>query len=442
MFYVSLWLSKLYLFLTKNKMNDKAGSLALKLDKNFYRHIKKPNIVIAVTGTNGKTTTCNFLVDLLEKSGYKVTSNKEGANFLPGIAKALMKGVTLFNKAKVDIAIIEFDELGSKKVLPLINPTYIAVTNLFSDTMKRNAHTDYVFSKINEGLPKDSILVLNADDLISSQLGQNNKKIYFGIDKLKTDTKVNHSLVQDIRVCPKCYTPLEFSYFHYHHLGKANCPKCGFTNPLPKYNLTNIDYQNKTITINKEKYLLVNDSLFNIYNELLAITILKEIGVKNINESLKTLEIVKTRYNKIKIKNIEVISQMAKGQNPIAVSRALNYAKDLSGNKEVIIILDDIYDYEALDRSEVMSWIYDSDFEALNDPSIKKVIIGGFRAYDYKVRTLLAGVAPNKVFTSRNEVDTYKYLDLKKIDKVIIIHDIYLNKKALEIISKIKGELE
>ena len=89
-----------------------------------------------------------------------------------------------------------------------------------------------------------------------------------------------------------------------------------------------------------------------------------------------------------------------------------------------------------------MSWIYDSDFEALNDPSIKKVIIGGFRAYDYKVRTLLAGVAPNKVFTSRNEVDTYKYLDLKKIDKVIIIHDIYLNKKALEIISKIKGELE
>ena len=442
MFYISLWLSKLYLFLTKNKMNDKAGSLALKLDKNFYKHINKPGIVIAVTGTNGKTTTCNFLLDLLEKNGYKVTSNREGANFLPGIAKALMQGVNLFNKPKVDVAIIEFDELGSKKVLPPIKPTYVAVTNLFSDTMKRNAHTDYVFSKIEEGLPKDTVLFLNADDLISSQLGKDNPKIYFGIDKLKTDSKVNHSLVQDIRVCPKCYTPLEFDYFHYHHLGKARCPKCGFTNPTPKYNLTDIDYKKRTITINKEQYLLVNDGLFNIYNELLAIAILKEIGVKNINESLKTLEVVKTRYNKIKVKNIEIISQMAKGQNPIAVSRALDYTKNLEGKKEVIIILDDVYDQKALDRSEVMSWIYDSDFEVLKDDNIKKVIIGGFRAYDYKVRILMAGVDEKKIFVSPLEVDTYKYLDFKNIDKIIIIHDIYLNKKTNEIISKIKDVLE
>ena len=89
-----------------------------------------------------------------------------------------------------------------------------------------------------------------------------------------------------------------------------------------------------------------------------------------------------------------------------------------------------------------MSWIYDSDFEVLKDDNIKKVIIGGFGAYDYKVRILMAGVDEKKIFVSPLEVDTYKYLDFKNIDKIIIIHDIYLNKKTNEIISKIKDVLE
>ena len=442
MFYISLWLSKIYYFITKRKVTDRCGLLALKLDDNFIKHVKKPPIVIAVTGTNGKTTTCNFLVDLLKQKGYKVTSNREGANYRAGICKALMRGVSLFNKSKVDVAIIEFDELSTNIILPFLKPTYTVITNLFLDTMKRNAHTDYVFSKINEGLPVDTTLFLNADDLISSQLGKENKKIYFGISKLKTDKKINQSLVQDIRVCPKCYKRLEFAYFHYHHLGLAKCPQCGFTNPQPKYNLTNIDYKNKTITINSEKYLLVNEGLFNIYNELLAISILKELKIDNINEALANLEIVKTRYNKIKIKNVEIISQMAKGQNPIAVSRALDYVKNLEGKKQVIILLDDIYDRKAKDRSETMSWIYDSDFENLDDENIQRIIIGGLRSYDYKVRLLLAGVDDKKIFVSQEEIDVYKFLDLKKLDKIVLVHDIYLDNKANQIISKIRDVIK
>ena len=439
MFFISLWLSKLYYFLTKRRATtDKSGILARKIDPNFLRHVKKPPIVIAVTGTNGKTTTCNFLVDILEKSGYKVTSNREGANYPAGVSKALMRGVTVFNKSVADVAVIEFDELSSKEILPFIRPTYTVVTNLFLDTMKRNAHTDFVFGKIEEGLPQDTTLFLNADDLISSQLGKNNKKIYYGIGRLPSDTETNQSLVQDIRVCPVCYTPLEFEYFHYHHLGKAKCPSCGFTNPEPKYLLTRIDYDKKEITINGDNYVLVNEGLFNIYNELLAISVLREIGVKDIDKSLKSLEVVRTRYNRTQIKNIEVISQMAKGQNPIAVSRALDYVKNVKGPKEVIIILDDVYDRKAANHSEVMSWLYDSDFEALSGDNVKRLILCGFRAYDYKVRALLAGVKEEKIFVSTEETEAYKYLDLNGTDKIVIVHDIYLNKKADEIISKIK----
>mgnify|MGYP005776544553 CR=1 FL=1 len=443
MFHISLWLSKIYYFVTQKKpVTDRAGILAIKIDKNFIKHVKKPKIVIAVTGTNGKTTTCNLLVDLLEEKGYKVTSNREGANFQPGIAKALMKGVSIFNKPKVDYAVIEFDELNSKKILPFLNPNYIAVGNLFSDTMKRNAHTDYIFNKINTAIPNNSILILNADDLISSQLGNNNKKIFFSISKLESDLTKNNSLVQDAKICPKCYSLLRYKYIHYNHLGKAICPKCGFTNYNAKYILTKIDYKNKNIVINNESYFLINDGLFNIYNELLAITILRELGINNINESLQNLKIVKSRYSNYKIKNLEVITQLAKGQNPIAVSRSFDYVKSLNGNKEVIIILDDIYDKKSDSYSEIITWLYDSDFEFLNAENIKRIIVGGFRANDYKVRLLLAGIPESKIYISDKEEETYKYLDLKNTDKVIIIHDIYLVNMASEIVNKIKDVLK
>lgn len=442
MFYISLWMSKLYHFFAKNKNSDRAGMLAIRIDSNFLKHVKKPNIIIAVTGTNGKTTTCNFLVDILEKSGYRVTSNREGANLKPGISKALMKSVTLFNKSKVDIAVLEFDELSTKILLSDLKPQYTIVTNLFLDTMKRNGHTDYVFNKINEGLPKDTTLILNADDLISNQLGKENKKIFFGIDKLDTDVGKSNSLVQDIRVCPKCYTKLEYDYIRYHHIGKAHCPNCDFSNPKPDYRLTAIDYKNKIITINNKEYSLINDGIFNIYNQLTAIALLNELKVKNINESFNSLEVVKSRYSYHNVNGIEIITQLAKGQNAIACSRALDYVSKIEGSKEVILIFDDIYDREAKNRSEVMSWIYDTDFEYLKSDDITKIIIGGLRAYDYKVRLLLAGIDENKIVTTDDELDTYKYLDLEKNGKVVIVHDIYMIKQANELVSKIKEVLK
>ena len=440
MFYISLWISKLYYrFIEKNKKSDKVGLLALKLDKNFLNKINKPKIVIAVTGTNGKTTTCNLLNDILTNLGYIVASNSEGANLKPGISKAFMKNVNIFNKTKADIAIIEFDELSSSILLPSLKPNYVVVTNLFLDTMHRNGHTDYVFNKINEGIPSYSKLILNADDLISSMLGNNNEKIYFSINKQKNEIS-KESLVKDIRVCPKCYTNLEFNFNRYNHLGFAKCPKCNFKNPKPDYKLTNIDYKNKKITINKEDYILLNDSIFNIYNELTIITILKELGIKNINKELKKVNIVKSRLNKEKIKDVTIIRQMLKGLNAIACSRVFDTLNDIKEDMEIILLLDDIYDKTAPDRREVTSYIYDTDFEKLNKKNIKKNILGGINSYDYKVRLLLSGIEDDKIIIEENEIDTYKHLDYK-YKNVIIIHDIYQNKNADTIISKIKEVL-
>lgn len=423
MIYLALILGKIYYFFAKNKKSDRVGLLLLTLEPNFLEKVKKPKTLIAVTGTNGKTTTCNMIVDTLEKNNIKVLSNKEGANVGAGIAKALMKGTTIFNKSKNNIAVIEFDEISSKNYLPKLKPNYLIVTNLSQDTMSRNGHVDYVFNKINEGIPSYTTLILNGDDLITSNLGFDNKKIYFGIDKnVKTINNVS-TLWQDLKICPNCYNKLNYEIIRYNHIGSVKCPNCSYTNKNLDYKITDIDYKNNLLYVNDVKYNILNNSIFNIYNELICIAISNELKLKNL-AAINQIELPKSRYYSKKIGDKEIISQFAKGQSPIAVSNALDYVKNIEGLKDIILILDDQHEKIKHGDSENTSWIYAADFEILKDPSINKIIIGGERCYDYKVRLLLASVDENKIITEYNELDTAKHVSLEA-NKIIVIHDLY-----------------
>lgn len=56
------------------------GKLAVKLCPDFMGCIDKPKTIITVTGTNGKTTVCNMIIDILEANGYDVLNNRAGSN--------------------------------------------------------------------------------------------------------------------------------------------------------------------------------------------------------------------------------------------------------------------------------------------------------------------------------------------------------------------------
>ena len=163
------------------------GKLAIKLCPDFLGQIDKPETIITVTGTNGKTTVCNIILDILTDNGYDVLNNKAGSNINAGIASALISKSTLGGKAKNKIGLFEIDERSSKLIYPYIKPTYAVCTNLFRDSIHRNAHPEFIFDIISNSLPESSHLILNADDLISSFLAPNNKRTYFSIAKLDTD---------------------------------------------------------------------------------------------------------------------------------------------------------------------------------------------------------------------------------------------------------------
>lgn len=443
-FYTVLYLAKLSRVALKVIGRDATyfpGKLAVTLCPDFLGRIDKPKTIIGVTGTNGKTTVCNMIEDCLKENGYEFIDNHLGSNINSGLASTLIEGANLFGKQKKDLAVFEIDERSAIKIYPYVTPTYLVCTNLFRDSLKRNAHTEFIADILTNNIPKETKLILNGDDLIVSNLAPENQRIYFGIDRLETDTDKCENIVRDMAVCPKCDSKLEYDFVRYNHVGRAHCSKCDFSSPKINYEVTNIDLSNMQMTVKsekEEKYDLINNNIINIYNMLATISVLKELGLnqEQINPVLKKQKIVDTRYSKETINGIEVITQLAKGMNPIACSRAFDYVRKEPGNKAVFVLLDDLH--EAASSSENIAWHYDTDYEFLNSEGIKQILIAGARYLDTYVRLQMADIPKEKIVHQRDELGLVDKLNLEGIDKVFILHDLY----SISLKNQIKKKVE
>ena len=444
-FYVALWGAKagtILLKLLRRNATFFPGRFALNVCPDFIGKIGKPKTIVAVTGTNGKTTVCNMIEDVLKDNNYVFIDNKYGSNIDAGVATTLISGASIMGKSKKDLAILEVDERSAPKIYPYLTPTYLVCTNLFRDSLMRNAHTEFISGILTKYIPKDTTLILNGDDLIVSNLAPENKRMYFGIDRLETDGTKCENIARDIIVCPKCNTKLEYEYVRYNHIGKAHCPKCDFKSPEVDYLATKLDLENMKMTLKngekEEEYDLISDNIINIYNILSVITVLKQLGLSKdkINESLKKQKIVDTRYSEETINGVKIVTHLAKGMNPIACSRVFDYVRKYKGNKVVVLYLDDLH--EAASGSENTAWQYDTDYEFLNDDSIKQIIIAGVRYLDGLVRLELAGIDKEKIVFGRDELSTLDKLNLDGIDTVFILHDLY----SMELKNAAKNKVE
>lgn len=405
------------------------GEVALKVCPDFLKYIGRPPKIVTVTGTNGKTTTTNMIVDVLEKSGYQVLSNREGGNIASGIATCLMNGVSLSNKPRYPLAVLEVDERSSLRIYPYVKPDYTICTNLFRDSCMRNAHPHFIYDIIEQAMPDSTTLFLNADDILSSRLKKDNKRIYYAIDRQPEDRTEPFNILNDMRICPRCQETLEYDYVRYNQIGRVHCPKCGLSSPKPDFHVTGIDYDNRLVTIEhngmKEEYPMVSDSIFNIYNELTVVTFLRTFGVSadKICNALADTRIVDSRYRFEVVNGIQVISTMAKSWIAPAVSVVFDYVRNLPHRKEIVLMIEDT-DYNVI-ASENLTYMYDTDFEFLNDPLIENIVVIGVRSKDYLLRMLLAGIDENRIHCTENISDIPKLMHFSKDIDVHIIYDMH-----------------
>lgn len=447
-FYVALWAAKSVRRLLKlfgRNSTYLAGKIALKICPDFLNHIGKPARIIAVTGTNGKTTVCNIVIDVLERCGYNVLSNRLGSNIAAGLATSLAFGSFILGRTRFDLAVFEVDERSSIKIYKYIKPEYLLVTNLFRDSITRNAHAEFIADIISGSIPLPSKLILNGNDLISSRIALQNSRVYFGLDNLDGLMSPFTNLVCDIQICPVCHAQLVYDYRVYHHIGKAHCDNCGFQSPKCDYLAVQIDPETMRMTVSDKDgdhlLHLLNSSVFNIYNTIAALSLLREFGLtyEQIDSGLKDVAIIESRFSEETVGDIKIITQLAKELNPIACSRAFDYISSQPGKKELIL---DIYNMADVKKgSENIAWLYDCDFEYLNNENIINIVITGPKAKDYYFRLLLAGVPQEKLKNVQEEAEVLTHLELHANTSVYIVHGLDEVEVALDLKRKLKQRI-
>jgi len=401
------------------------GVFALRICPSFLAQIGKPARVIGVTGTNGKTTVANLLTAALEKHGSSVLNNSFGSNTAAGLVCVLLKNAALTGRSKKDIAVLELDERSSMHIFPFISFELIIITNLFRDSIMRNAHPEYIAGILSKNIPAETKLLLNADDLITCGIAPDNPRAYFGITQMDSDVTECINLINDFQVCPKCQSEIVYDYRRYHHIGKAHCRGCDFKSPEYDYSGC-VDKESGTITVTEKAgvrgFALPGDSLFNIYNALTAYAGLREmkLGQDECVSALEGAAIPDSRYNETVVDGVRIIMHMGKERNALACSRAFEYVASKPGDKELILMMNGLGDAKVW--SENISWLYDCDFEFLKDDKITRIVATGPRALDYCLRLRFAGVPAEKLRYSGQELESPKELALDPGKSVYIFY--------------------
>lgn len=425
-FYIALWGCKLYLFLTKmcgKSRSDRVGILARRIDPDFLNKIKKPELVIMITGTNGKSTVTHLVNDIFRLTDKKIGFNDWNANLPSGHIRCLLDCVNVFNKSKKDVAILECDEVTTCMSIPYIKPNYVIVTNVSRDSIRRNAYPEYIYKRINDSLAKslDTFVILNADDPISSFMGKDNKKAFVSLKNNKT-LEPYKNISNDFPVCPKCNHEVVYDERYYRHIGKFHCPNCKLKSFKGDYK---IEYNDKLI-VNGTKYNALSGSIFNIYNQSQVIALFKELGYSDefIVEAFEKVNITKSRENHVLVNGINVYSRLAKGQNSSAASTVFETLAKDKKQKQIVLVLDEVYDDFDIDGNETITWLYDTDFEFLNQKHINKVVVVSRIASDYKLRLLLAGVKEEKIEIVSSTSSVIPKLNLDKKTDIYVLYEV------------------
>ena len=113
------------------------GQLALKLCPALPALLSKGVRIIAVSGTNGKTTTCRMITAGLEAAGVPYFANRSGANLRAGVTAELAANIRR-GKAQKRVAVLECDEAALRTLAGELRPEKLVFTKVFRDHLDRD----------------------------------------------------------------------------------------------------------------------------------------------------------------------------------------------------------------------------------------------------------------------------------------------------------------
>ena len=405
--------AKILCKILKKDNGNMLGRIVKKLNPNILEYLKIDCPVIAVTATNGKTTTNNCIRYIIENNGKKVVSNKEGNNMETGIITTLIKNCTISGKIKADYICLEVDESYIPIVFKKIRLDTLLVLNFFRDQLDRNGEVESLILKIENFLKTyNGNLILNNDDPNVARLGQANKEnknvYYFSVEKYE-NASIKQKEAGEGKFCPFDKTKLEYEYYQYSHVGKYICPTCNFGKVELFTEIKNVDLENMTFDENEIHYNTQANNIYTIYNFAGAISVAKIYNL-DAKKSLETFKLNNGRSEEISINGIKTFINLAK--NPTGANVSLRTLNEDKEEKELLFVLND----NPADGLDV-SWIWDINFELNN---VSRVITSGKRAYDMAIRIKTSGFDENKIEAYTNIDEAVKSLYKTEVKKYVI----------------------
>lgn len=374
------------------------GQVALKLDPNILSKLTLPDKVIAVTGSNGKTSTVEMIAHVLRENGVKVAYNKEGSNQIEGVTTLLLCDCTFTGKCRSEVVLLESDERFARHTFKHFTPTHYVITNLYRDQLTRNAHPEWIFDILRDSVHPGTRLILNADDpLVSCFASEDNPVTWFGVERMPFDEDKPSGRYHDGACCPRCKAPMEYEFAHYNHIGAYRCSKCGLQRNVPRDAVTEASLAEKYLVINgKYRVDMSFAGIYHVYNTLAAFSVCRELGFpeEKIAAALSGYALQNGRVVSFRAGDKEGILLASKHENSVSYDQSIRVAVGDRRDVTVLVLVD------AISRkyfTSETSWLWDIDFERLGSENVKRIVLAGMYCYDLAARFDYCGIKPERV---------------------------------------------
>ncbi len=385
------------------------GRWALRVCPDLLTILARGVKTVAITGTNGKTTSSRMIEQAFSEQGKSYFANRSGANLVSGITTEFVMNSSLSGRCRKEYAVIECDEAAAVRVFGMLRPQVIVVTNLFRDQLDRYGEVTHTLENIRTGIKgaPEAVLCLNADCSLTASLadGLPNRAVFFGINAGALPSAPKSEL-SDASHCIRCKTEYTYDYITFAHLGGFRCPHCGYRRRTPEYAVVEIPEQRAdgssiVLELDGKRYPAeVNlPALYNIYNAAGAVAAVTEMGL-GAEAAIAALAGFHCGFGRMEDFALgQSGAKVMLVKNPAGCNQVLDFLRNVRERFVLVVCLND----RGADGTDV-SWIWDADFEKLGGLSdtLDRVIVSGDRAADMAVRIKYAGVAESLVTVERD----------------------------------------
>lgn len=345
--------------------------------------------VVAVSGTNGKTTTASMLRAILRDAGIPTIGNESGANLSRGVVSALVDA-----PAGTRVGVFEIDEAHLVHVVPALRPRVLVLTNVFRDQLDRFAEPETVAGLLRRAaaaLPAGARVVANADDPLLWEAVGDLDPIGFGVGALAGTDAGEPGADAEPGACPRCGRALSYEGRTVAHLGQARCGSCGWRSAVPAIRADVVaagGVGEVEVAIDGERAALPLGGTHNAYNAAAAVAAAMALGVPAA-EAVRGLAAFRPRFGRAEV--FELAGRpvwILLMKNPAGAGVLIREAaSDPKVGAAVVAVSDQLAD------GRDISWIWDADFERLVAAGLP-IVPAGRRAADVAVRLKYAGAPP------------------------------------------------